>query len=317
VLAALCRHGADVAYSCQAGACHACLLRAVAGDPGAPARQPLRDTLQAQGYFLACQSRPTGDLTVTGPDGGDGAGVPAVFVSARTIGPRVLLVRLRTAEPLDYRAGQYVTLLRGDDPPGQHSHHGERSVARSYSLAGRPGGRELVLHVAVRPGGRMSGWLAGAAPGAPLEVRGPAGHCFYLPGRPDQPLLLAGTGTGIAPLAAIARDALRHGHTGPVTLLHGAGRTDGLYLDAELSALAAAHPAVRYRTAVRDRGEDLLDLALATVDASASRIFLCGGEEVVRRLRRALFLAGARLADIHADAFLPSRTLGDLAATER
>lgn len=312
MLAALCRHGADVAYSCQAGACHACLLRAVAGDPGLPARQPLRDTLQAQGYFLACQSRPTGDLTVTGPDGGDGAGVPAVFVSARTIGPRVLLVRLRTAEPLDYRAGQYVTLLRGDGPD---------QVARSYSLAGQPGGRELVLHVAVRPGGRMSGWLARAAPGAPLDVRGPAGHCFYLPGSPDQPLLLAGTGTGIAPLAAITRDALRHGHTGPVTLLHGAGSAAGLYLDAELSALAAAHPALRYRTAVRDRGEDLLDLALAAVDATGgaagSRIYLCGGEEVVRRLRRALFLAGARLADIHADAFLPSRTLGDLAATER
>jgi ferredoxin-NADP reductase len=310
VLAALCRHGADVAYSCQAGACHACLLRAVTGDPGAPARQPLRDTLQAQGYFLACQSRPTGDLTVTGPDGGD-TGVPAVFVSARMVGPKVLLVRLRTAEPLDYRAGQYVTLLRGD---GQRGHSSQHGVARSYSLAGQPGGRELLLHVAVRPGGRMSGWLAGAAPGAPLDVRGPAGHCFYLPGRPDQPLLLAGTGTGIAPLAAIARDALRHGHTGPVTLLHGAGRPAGLYLDAELSALAAAHPAVRYRTAVRDRGEDLLDLAMATPDAAASRIFLCGGEDVVRRLRRALFLAGARLADIHADAFLPSRTL---AAAER
>ena len=49
--------------------------------------------------------------------------------------------------------------------------------------------------------------------------------------------MLAGAGTGLAPLYGIARDALAQGHTGPVWLFHGGVDLRGLYLAEELKAL--------------------------------------------------------------------------------
>ena len=58
----------------------------------------------------------------------------------------------------------------------------------------------------------MSGWLGTEArPGEAVRLQGPVGECFYVPGQPEQPLLLAGTGTGLAPLYGIVRDALAAG----------------------------------------------------------------------------------------------------------
>src|SRR5205085_691623 len=127
-------------------------------------------------------------------------------------------------------------------------------LVRSYSLAslhsppGLPAGDTLLeLHVRKVTGGQMSKWLHDdVAVGEPLELRGPSGDCFYVAGRPVQPILLIGTGTGLAPLYAIARDALRHGHTGPIRLYHGGLDPSGLYHVDELRRLAATHSNFEY-----------------------------------------------------------------------
>jgi NAD(P)H-flavin reductase len=161
----------------------------------------------------------------------------------------------------------------------------------------------------------MSGWLFDEArPGDAVELQGPAGECFYVPGRPEQPLLLAGTGTGLAPLYGIARDALAHGHTGPLWLFHGAVEASGLYLVDELRELRARHPHFQYRPSVL-RGPERVGVTVGALDALIQetcprpvgwRAFLCGDPARVLSLRKKLFLAGLSLKDIHADAFLPS-----------
>ena len=151
----------------------------------------------------------------------------------------MLRVHLRPEGPFDYRAGQYLTLLRGD------------GLARSYSLASLPGEEALELHVRLLPGGEMSGWLGTQArPGEAVRIQGPVGECFYVPGQPEQPLLLAGTGTGLAPLYGVVRDALAEGHTGPIWLFHGARERRGLYLVEALRELASRHPNLHYRPSV-------------------------------------------------------------------
>jgi CDP-4-dehydro-6-deoxyglucose reductase, E3 len=293
------------------------MMRAASGDPGEAAQDQVKDTLRAEGYFLACVCRPDSDLTVALARDQD-VSAPARIGPVTEGGAGVLRVCLEPEEPLPFRPGQYITLQRGD------------GLSRSYSIAslpGRPGEgiQPVELHVRVRRGGAMSGWLASAPPGTPVRIRGPAGHCFYLPGRPEQPLVLAGTGTGIAPLAAVARDAIASGHTGPVRIVHGAASPDGLYLHDELREFAAAHPTVRYRgcvlsgsmpgvytgditdavlTEVVDAGHPEGD-PLAGTDAGKPRGFLCGGSGSVRRIRKALFLAGLSLREIFADEFLP------------
>jgi CDP-4-dehydro-6-deoxyglucose reductase len=152
--------------------------------------------------------------------------------------------------------------------------------------------------------------LSGA--GATVAVRAPSGTCCYEPGTPTQPLVLAGTGTGLAPLWGVLREALRAGHQGPITLLHGARSPDGLYLVDELIALAARHPNVTYLRCVLEGAAAPgvtvapLDRALLTrwPSLAAHRVFLCGDADLVLPLRRKVFLAGASLSAIHADAFL-------------
>lgn len=304
LLEALLGAGLRVASSCRAGACQACLVRVTRGAPPARAQQGLKDAQRHQGYFLACQAQVTEDLEVSLSQAYD-LDVPAHVVAVEALTGDVVRVSLQPERPLEYRAGQYLTLRRSD------------GLSRAYSIASQPkteGGR-LELHVRVFADGQMSGWFAaGGAVGASVSLRGPIGECFYVPGNPGQPLLLAGTGTGLAPLWGIVHDALASGHSGPIELWHGARTEDGLYLVRELEALAATHHQLSYRRCVL-QGVASSGIRLGSLDevvlASASsfdgrRIFLCGDAGFVRQLKRQVFLKGAAMRDIHADAFVGS-----------
>lgn len=302
VLDGLLRQGVAVPHACKAGVCQSCLMRASSGTVPEKAQVGLKETLKARNYFLACscQLEQGVDLEVAG---GDELRVPARLEALEPLSADVLRVRLHARGPFEYRAGQYLTLLRED------------GLARSYSLASLPREEGLELHVRLLPGGAMSTWLSTQAkPGDTVRLQGPAGECFYMPGRPEQPLLLAGTGTGLAPLYGIVRDALEQGHTGPIWLFHGAKEPRGLYLVEELRALSARHPNLHYRPSVLE-GRLEEGLHVGALDAliraecpkpTGWRAFLCGSPELVQSLRKKLFLAGLSLKDIHADAFLPS-----------
>jgi NAD(P)H-flavin reductase len=303
VLDGLLRQGIAVPHACKSGVCQSCLMRAASGSVPEKAQVGLKETLKARNYFLACSCKlETGaELEVGG--GADELRVPARLDSMTPLSGDVLRVRLRPEAPFEFRAGQYLTLLRPD------------GLARSYSVASLPREGLLELHVRLLPGGAMSGWLrTEARPGDEVKIQGPAGDCFYIPGRPDQPLLLAGTGTGLAPLYGIVRDALEQGHTGPLWLFHGARDPRGLYLVEELRELAARHPNLHYRPSVLEgRLEEGVQVGAldALIRAECPkpvgwRAFLCGNPELVLSLRKKLFLAGLSLKDIHADAFLPS-----------
>ncbi|WP_375768484.1 FAD-binding oxidoreductase [Archangium gephyra] len=300
VLDGLLRGGVRVPNSCRAGACQSCLMRAERGEVPAKAQVGLKETLKARGYFLACACHPEGELEVAGADAE--LRVPARITSLERLSDSVLCVRLRPERAFEYRPGQYVSLLRD-------------GVARSYSLASQPHEDTLALHVRRVAGGRMSGWLFDEArPGDALELQGPAGECFYVPGRPEQPLLLAGTGTGLAPLYGIVQDALARGHTGPIWLFHGALEASGLYLVDELRALQSRYNHFQYRPSVL-RGQERVGVTVGPLDAviketcprlAGCRAFLCGDPALVLSLRKKLFLAGLSLKELHADAFLPS-----------
>ena len=298
--------GIDVPNSCRAGACQSCLMQAVAGEVPEEARRGVSPAKRELGHFLACVCRPTADLEVARVGGSEA--IAATIAAIRRCPGDVLEVRLRGAERLDYRGGQFITLLRDD------------GLARPYSLASVGGAAELELHVRHFADGAMSGWLARAAPGVEVAIRGPYGECFYVADDLERPLLLVGTGTGLAPLYGIVREALAAGHRGPITLLHGARRAADLYHRDELAALAAAHDNLEVVASALDAtGDDDMTatpidaLALeraAAADRGALRVYLCGAPALVNGLRRRLFIAGVPLRSILADAFLPAATGG-------
>lgn len=300
VLEGLERAGESIPNSCRAGSCQSCTMVAVEGAVPPAAQQGLKATQREQGRFLSCICRPEGDLTVRMPD--DVATHEAVAVSSVDAGAGVRIVRMEVPAAFAWRAGQYATLLRAD------------GLSRCYSIASLPSDGHVELHVRRVPGGAMSNWIHDdLQPGDRVRLRGPLGECFYaVPCDPASTLLLGGTGTGLAPLVGIVRDALARGHAGPIRLFHGALRASGLYHRAELAELAASHPNVRIEARVLegpacDGGEvGPLDEAVAgaLVAPRETRAYLCGDPAFVEKLKRRLFLKGLSSRSIFADPFV-------------
>ena len=301
VLEALQRQGVSLPYSCRSGICLTCMLRSVGSGRVPPAAQEgLKDTLRAEGYFLACSLSPVEALEIALPDDAAVYG-RAVVKAIDHLAPNIRRIILEPAIPLCYRAGQFINLRRED------------GLARSFSLACVPQlDPYLELHVKRLPDGRMSNWIFDElGVGQALDIQGPNGASFYVPGKPDQDILLVGNGTGLAPLVGIVRDALHCGHSSEIRLYHGSRHADGLYLGDDLRQLAAHHGNFRYvpclsggevpagyRTGRADvvAFTDLPDLA-------GWRVFLSGNPPMVHTAKRTAFLRGADLSDIHADPF--------------
>ena len=304
VLECLLRHGRAVNSLCRSGACQSCVLRATAGAPPAASQLGLKDAWKQQGFFLACICRPTEDLVLERCDAA--AAYDSVVRRIVPLGPNVIGVRLARPSGFEFRAGQFVQLSRASD-----------GLMRPYSIASLPSEDELELHVALLSNGQMSGWLREAV-GQRVSLRGPFGECFYQADELDRPLVLAGTGTGLAPLLGVLRTAAQHGHRAEISLFHGSPQPSGIYLRSELEALTDALPSLRLFGSLLSGAESELgaqgrwQLELAPLEQvvfsrypklDAHRLYVCGQPALVQLLRKRAYLAGASLSRIHCDAF--------------
>ncbi len=304
VLDGMLRSGIDIAFGCKSGVCQSCLVEVNEGSPPAKAQKGLSDAQMALGYMLSCQCQPTEALSVKRIDASVQM-IPAEVIEKRWLNDNVLRLRLKT--PLTYRAGQYVTLWR------------DETTARSYSLASHPESDDfLEFHIKVFPEGQLSPWLANdVSEGETVSLQGPLGKCFFTAATPEQPILMAAIGTGLAPIYGILKDALSQGHVGPIDLVLGAKDASGFYYLDELAELARQHDhvtihAVSQQTSVDDNQginsaqADIYDYCNELwPNLKGYRIFLCGADSFVKKLRKQSFLAGAGMADISADVFIP------------
>jgi CDP-4-dehydro-6-deoxyglucose reductase, E3 len=303
LLDALTGAGHRIPQGCRSGICHSCLLEAVSGVPPQEATLGLSAQQQARGLFLACQCRPSAPMEVRIPAGEEP--LEAHLTGLRLLAEGVMWLVLEPQGPFRYFPGQFLTLLRPD------------GVGRPYSLASQSDlDPHLCLHVSLAPGGLVSGWIHRELKiGDRVTIKGPEGDCFYRPVDLDEPLLLVGNGTGLAPLYGILNAALNHGHRGTIHLYHGARDLPGLYLDDTLRELARVHPNLVYRPSVLStapgvssdirvgRLSDILRDELP--DQTGYRLFLAGAPELVAAISRQSFLAGAAASAIHSDAFVP------------
>jgi NAD(P)H-flavin reductase/ferredoxin len=299
VLKALLRSGIKIPYSCGSGLCLTCITKVVDGkiDPGS--QIGIKDAMCEQGYFLPCVCEPREDLTIAPPEDAALFG-RAMVTDVMHLSDAVCRVRLMTATPLYYHAGQFVNLRRAD------------GLTRAYSLSSVPSlDRHLELQIKRLPHGGMSNWIYyDMKPGDALDIQGPNGSCFYVPGNRAQPLLLVGNGSGLSPLLGIARDALADGHTGNIHLYHGTRVSSGLYLDDALRQLAREHenflytPCLSREDTAETRYGRAEEAALADhPDLSGWRVYLCGYPPMVHDTQRRAILAGAASPDVFIDPF--------------
>lgn len=301
ILEAFLRQGVNLPFSCRSGVCQVCLQRAVSGPLPEGAQKGLKDSLAAKNYFLPCVCRPEQDLEFA-PPSEDDLYFSALVVEKEQLAKDIYRILLEPSLEVNYRSGQFLNLRR----PG--------SVSRSYSLASVPGeDYYLELHVKRLKNGAMSNWLIDELEvGGEIDIQGPNGNCCYVPGRPEQNMLLIGTGTGLAPLVGVVRTALAAGHTGQIYLYHGSSFANGLYLVDELRDLADKTPNFHYIPCVsreqvagglrHGRAHDQAFQSL--VGLADWHVHLAGNPDMVEAARAQALEAGAAADDILADSFV-------------
>lgn len=306
VLRCLLRNDVRAPYSCESGACQSCTMQATKGVIPSNAQEDLKETQKALGYFKPCVCKPEGDLEVVALDDAHKQKQQLTVVEKSFLNDEILRLRLSCDKPFKYHAGQFINLFKGDS-------------IRSYSLASLPDSdTTLELHIKRVPTGVVSNWLCDDVQvGDQLSVAGPMGECFYHETGSEEGLLAVGTGSGLAPLWGIVRDALAHGFDKPVILCHGGMTPELLYYVDELRQLEKKYDNFNYYPCVSGVDENALpagiswgfpnDVAFALqLDLVKWQLFLCGHPEMVTNTKRKAFLQGVALKDIHADPFLPA-----------
>lgn len=302
ILDGLARQNITVPSSCRSGVCQSCLMRATDGSVPPESQTALKPTQRERGFFLACQCVPQSNVTVTLPDEHDQMRYDARIVELKNIASQLTRVRLAVPSGYQFKSGQYVRVYRD-------------GKTRCYSIASLPREGFLELHVRHYPNGLFSTWLSEEArEGDALSISEACGTSFYVSEKPKQPILMVATGSGLAPLWGIMRDALEQGHAGDIHVFHGSHHREGLYYRDELADLAARHESLHYYACVSGELTDKTifqgradDLALERFPKlNGWRLFLCGNPNMVNTLKRKAFLAGASLQDILADPFIDS-----------
>ncbi|MCP9964174.1 globin domain-containing protein [Actinomadura madurae] len=216
--------------------------------------------------------------------------------------PDLAVLTLRPERPVPFAAGQHVPVQTARWP----------RVWRPYSIANAPRPDGLVrLHVRARPAGWVSGALVRhTGPGDTLLLGPPDGGMTLDPGS-DRPLLLAGGGTGLAPMKALAEQAIASGRDCDVHLLVAARHATGLYDLPELRLLESHHPRLRVvpvlsrGTAADDLSGRVPDVLPRLLEGVSGRdeheAYVAGPVPMVRETVTALQRLGVPLARIRHD----------------
>ena len=200
--------------------------------------------------------------------------------------------------------------------PGQHldvrltADDGYRAE-RSYSVANAPEGERVVLTVERLDDGEVSPYLVDELrPGDELELRGPVGGYFVWDGR-DGPLLLVGGGSGVVPLASIARHRATIASSVPARLLVSSRTPADVIYRSELDALASSSGLEVVHTLTREQATGFrhgrVDRALlaevAWPPSERPLAFVCGPTGFVEAVAETLVGVGHDPARIRTERF--------------
>jgi ferredoxin--NADP+ reductase len=209
-------------------------------------------------------------------------------------------------EALRFENGQFVMI--GLELEG-------RPLVRAYSIASANWEEQLEFFSIKVPNGPLTSRLQHVRPGDSVLVsRKPTGTLLVSDLHPGRTLYLLGTGTGLAPFLAVAKDPATYERFEHVVLAHGVRSVADLayrdYIEHELPQLewigdtiaAQLHyyPAVSREpfahqgrlTALFDSGRMAADLGLPPVDPSLDRAMLCGSPQMLADFRSLLDARG-------------------------
>ncbi|VAW99713.1 hypothetical protein MNBD_GAMMA22-2894 [hydrothermal vent metagenome] len=306
VLDTLLRHKINASFSCKIGVCQSCLLKTSTANIPPKAQTGLTKTLIQQNYFLPCVCFPEDDFTIVESKEHE-IFHDAIVLEKHWLSQKVCQFIFEKPEKLQFHPGQFINIRNTD------------LVTRSYSIASIPTSNRIELHIKHFQNGKMSNWLCHKLnPGDSIELQGASGESYYDVKSSQQNILLIGTGTGLAPLLGIVRDAIEKKHLGEIHVYHGSRYCDGLYLIKEMIQLKNKHSNIYYYPCISSSNpllnnekkipdcinERADEFALENHSSLKNwKVYLCGHPAMVKKIKTKSYLAGASLNDIHIDPF--------------
>ncbi len=208
----------------------------------------------------------------------------ATLLETREIAPdiRHFVFAVESMDHFHFAPGQFVSFTEQFQG---------KPITRAYSIASVPDGNRFELCLNLVKDGRFSPHLFQMQPGEQVPMKGPVGSFTLRDFQRDA--LFVATGTGIAPMRGILRQALGTGSQAQFTLLFGVRHEESLLYRDEFEALAAAHPQFRFAPTITRPNASwtgrtgrvqrhLADLLRGRTDAD---VYVCGLKEMVNEVR--------------------------------
>jgi benzoate/toluate 1,2-dioxygenase reductase subunit len=306
------RQQINIPLDCRDGACGTCRNLCESGQYELPASSYIDDALTAdeaaQGYILACQTRPRSDCVIRVPVSSAACrtGVSThegTLASVEPLSESTIHFSIEVDEPakLGFLPGQYVNV----EIPGS-------KLSRSYSFSSAPGASLASFVVRNVPDGRMSSYLSNEAkPGQRVAFSGPYGS-FYLRETVRPALFLAG-GTGIAPFLSMLDAMAAGGVKQTVRLVYGVTNDHDLVALERLEEAQRKLPGFAYRTCVVDEASQHPRKGYVTahvdqewLNAGDVDVYLCGPTAMVDAVQGWLLRTGVKPANFYHEKFSAS-----------
>lgn len=211
----------------------------------------------------------------------------ATLLETREIAPEIrhFVFAVEGVDSFPFVPGQFVSFTEQFEG---------KPITRAYSIASTPDGNRFELCLNLVKDGRFSPHLFQLQPGEQVPMKGPVGT-FTLR-NPGRDALFVATGTGIAPMRGLLRQALAEGPECRPTLLFGVRHEHSLLYREEFETLAAAHPRFRFLptltrpteswTGRRGRVQEHLEEALG--GRTDIDVYVCGLKDMVNSVRELL-----------------------------
>jgi 3-phenylpropionate/trans-cinnamate dioxygenase ferredoxin reductase subunit len=287
--------GIFIPHDCSSGQCDTCRVRIYHGSIDGSGTQR-GDTV------LACQARVTGDAVIEFDAVPDPVKVTGALSRIDSLSADIMEITVSLSKPLTFLPGQYVKCSFAGFP------------SRDYSPTQRVDGTgdigELIFHVRRLDEGIVSSQLGRRiAIGHKVAIHGPFGSAFHRLG--DGRIVLVATGTGWAPVWAIARASRFRQPGRDMVVVAGTRDPADLYMKPSLTWLASTGVTTVLATASGIVSPDTTGVLagrttnhLPQLDP-ADTVYAAGNPAMVAAVRALCEQAGATC---HADPFTASPT---------
>jgi NAD(P)H-flavin reductase/ferredoxin len=228
LLDAALRNGVDIPHDCRSGYCGTCRVRVVEGWVfGGETSDP--------GTVRACQCRVISDVKIAVEDVPELVTLTGRVARLVPLASDIVEVSIELPQPAHYFPGQYYKVQFRGFP--------SRCYSPTVPLDRPHDPRVIRLHVRRVPLGRVSSALGRRIDvGHRVKLFGPLGSA-YLRSYRSRRLVLVASGTGFAPLWAIADAAMKEDPGRELVFVAGARKIDALYMIPALCRLATCRNA--------------------------------------------------------------------------